>query len=192
MAKTCIGITILQCIMKTYTLTGLLRCVCVLCVVCSCGVFVCVYVHVCVCLCVFVCICVRVCVCVYLRVCAVHHQRLQSDRRQSPTVLLFLQSKFTDPGHGILVSPLTPTAFTLWRSHPLQRRETDRDMLLLFADFLTSQQHASVSQDRSAQTAVHAATLRQKLKITFAISPSHSILSSGQPVPALTLYCLAG
>ena len=41
--------------------------------------------------------------------------------------------------------------------------------------------------DRSAQTIVCAATLRQKLQIKLSISPSHSILTLRKPVPALTL-----
>ena len=40
---------------------------------------------------------------------------------------------------------------------------------------------------RDAQTVLSAATLRQKLQIKVSISPSHSILTPGQPVPALTL-----
>ena len=39
----------------------------------------------------------------------------------------------------------------------------------------------------SAQTIVLAAILRQKLHIKFVISPSHRILTPGQPVPAPTL-----
>ena len=55
-----------------------------------------------------------------------------------------------------------------------------------------SQQQAIVYlRDRSAQTSVRIATLRQKLPITFSISPSHSLLTLGQPVPSLTLYCQA-
>ena len=42
--------------------------------------------------------------------------------------------------------------------------------------------------DGSTQTIVCAVTLRQKLQIKLAISPSHSILTPGRPVPALTLY----
>ena len=41
-------------------------------------------------------------------------------------------------------------------------------------------------RDGSAQTVVRAATLRQKLQIKLSILPSHSILTSGRPVPALT------
>ena len=40
--------------------------------------------------------------------------------------------------------------------------------------------------DGSAQTVVRAATLRHKLQIKLAASPSHSVLTPGQPVPALT------
>ena len=42
-------------------------------------------------------------------------------------------------------------------------------------------------RDGSAQTAVRAATLRQRLQIKLAITPSHSILTPGQPDPPLTL-----
>ena len=42
-------------------------------------------------------------------------------------------------------------------------------------------------RDRSAQTILRAATLRQKLQIQLSISPSHSILTPGRPVPVLTL-----
>ena len=40
--------------------------------------------------------------------------------------------------------------------------------------------------DGSAQTILRAATLREKLQIKLSTSPSHSILTPGQPVPALT------
>ena len=43
-------------------------------------------------------------------------------------------------------------------------------------------------RDGSAQTILRAATLRQKLQIKLSISPSHSILTPGRPVPALTLW----
>ena len=42
-------------------------------------------------------------------------------------------------------------------------------------------------RDGSAQTILCAATLRQKLQIQLSTSPSHSILTPGQPVPAPTL-----
>ena len=42
-------------------------------------------------------------------------------------------------------------------------------------------------RDGSAQTNLRAATLRQKLQIKRSTSPSHSILTSGRPVPVLTL-----
>ena len=44
-------------------------------------------------------------------------------------------------------------------------------------------------KDGSAQTILHAATLRQKLQIKLSNLPNHSILTPGQPVPALTLWC---
>ena len=43
-------------------------------------------------------------------------------------------------------------------------------------------------RDGHAQTILRAAKPRQKLQIKLSTSPSHSILTSGQPVPALTLY----
>ena len=46
-------------------------------------------------------------------------------------------------------------------------------------------------RDGSAQTILRAATLRQKLQIKLSTSPSHSILTPGRPVPALTLQCQA-
>ena len=46
-------------------------------------------------------------------------------------------------------------------------------------------------RDASAKTTLRAATLRQKLQTKLSISPSHSILTPGQPVPALTLYLQA-
>ena len=45
-----------------------------------------------------------------------------------------------------------------------------------------------------AETIVCAAPLRQKLQFKLSIPPKHSILTSGQPVPALTCHarCLTG
>ena len=63
----------------------------------------------------------------------------------------------------------------------------DVGIVCLFVCCLTSQQHASVSQGRICSDNLGAATLRQKLQIKLSISPSHSILTSGLPVPALTL-----
>ena len=42
-------------------------------------------------------------------------------------------------------------------------------------------------RDGSAQTIQCPATLRKKLQIKVSISPTHSILTPGQPVPVLTL-----
>ena len=56
----------------------------------------------------------------------------------------------------------------------------------LLVGCLTSQQHASVSQGRICSdnfTCCHT----EKLQIKLATSPSHSILTPGRPVPALTL-----
>ena len=59
----------------------------------------------------------------------------------------------------------------------------------LLVGCLTSQQHAIVYlRDGSAQTILCGAAVRQKLQIQLSISPNHSVLTLGQPVPALTLY----
>ena len=42
-------------------------------------------------------------------------------------------------------------------------------------------------RDGPAQTILRAATLRKKWRIQLSTSPSHSILTPGRPVPALTL-----
>ena len=52
---------------------------------------------------------------------------------------------------------------------------------------LAAQQHASVSKGRIFSDNCMSDTLRWKLQIKLAISPSHRILKPGQPVPALTL-----
>ena len=46
-------------------------------------------------------------------------------------------------------------------------------------------------RDRSAQAILGGATLRQKLQIQLSTSPSHGILTLGQPVLVLTLQCQA-
>ena len=46
-------------------------------------------------------------------------------------------------------------------------------------------------RDGSAQTVLPAATLRCKLQTKLPISPSHSILTPGKPVPALAPQCQA-
>ena len=46
--------------------------------------------------------------------------------------------------------------------------------------------------DRPAQTIAHAAILREMLQIKLSITPKNSILTPGQPVPALTLAVMPG
>ena len=55
--------------------------------------------------------------------------------------------------------------------------------LLLLVGCLPSHQHASVSQGQ-IYSILRSATLRWKLQTKLSISPSHSILKPGQPVPA--------
>ena len=57
-----------------------------------------------------------------------------------------------------------------------------RERCCLLVDYHPSNTPVNV-RDGSAQTVVCAATLRQKLQIQLAISPSHSILMLGHPVP---------
>ena len=59
-----------------------------------------------------------------------------------------------------------------------------RCRFVLLVACLTSQQHASVSQGRICSI-LRAATLRYKLQIKLSTSPSHSILTPGQPDPIL-------
>ena len=73
-----------------------------------------------------------------------------------------------------------------YRSHVEQNLLETR--WILFVGCLTSQQHASVSQGgiySDNWTCCHIE--RQKLQIKLSTSPSHSILTPGQPVPALAL-----
>ena len=59
--------------------------------------------------------------------------------------------------------------------------------MLLFVGCLTSPNMLMYLRDGSAQTILRAAILRQKLQIKLSTSPSHSVLTPGQPIPALTL-----
>ena len=63
--------------------------------------------------------------------------------------------------------------------------------LLVFVDCLTSQQHASVSQGRICSDKCTCCHTETRVAIKLSTSPSHSILTPGQPVPALTLQCRA-
>ena len=108
-------------------------------------------------------------------------------------------------GNLTLQSSLTTTRFynsmhaachpAVFLGHPYSRHRRGRETAetwgrtvqwLLFVGCLTSHQHAGVSQGQTAQTIVHAATLRYKVQIKLTISPSHSMLTPGQPVPLLT------
>ena len=83
---------------------------------------------------------------------------------------------------------LFPVRFVLNHSIRIQIFPQEHLLLkMLLVGCLTFQQQASVSLDGSAQTILHAATLRQKTQIKLTTSSSHSILTPGQPVPALTL-----
>ena len=59
-----------------------------------------------------------------------------------------------------------------------------------FCCLMTAQRPSNMPvclRDGSAPTILRAATLRRKMQTKLSISPSHSILTPGQPVPALTL-----
>ena len=70
---------------------------------------------------------------------------------------------------------------------PLYLRDGSSNMPLYLRD--GSSNMSLYLRDGSALPTVRAATLRQKLQIQFAISPSHSIPTMSQPVLALTLQC---
>ena len=53
---------------------------------------------------------------------------------------------------------------------------------------LEPQHHASISQGQICSDSLRITTPRQKWQVRLAVSPIHSILTPGQPVPALTLY----
>ena len=60
----------------------------------------------------------------------------------------------------------------------------------MFVYFLVAERPSNMLvylRDQSAQTIIRSVTLRQKLQIQLSISPSRSILTSGQPVPARNL-----
>ena len=71
-----------------------------------------------------------------------------------------------------------------WSNSPAAHNQ-DRDKNCLLAADHPSNMLVYLGK-RSAQTIVCAATLRWKLQIKFSTSPSHSILTLGQPVPVLT------
>ena len=74
------------------------------------------------------------------------------------------------------------------RCQPRSSWRRDTEAVCLLVGYLTSQQHASLSQGRiCSDNFLRAATLRYKLQTKLSISPSHSMLTPGQPVPALTL-----
>ena len=60
-------------------------------------------------------------------------------------------------------------------------------MWLVLVGCLTSQQHASVSQGRICSDNFTCCHTEIEVADQLSISPSHSILTPGQPVPALTL-----
>ena len=63
-----------------------------------------------------------------------------------------------------------------------------RSTSLWFVGCLTSQQHASVSWGRICSDSCTCCHTETEVADQTFILPSHSILTSGQPVPALTLY----
>ena len=106
------------------------------------------------------CVCV-VCVCVCVCVCVRERERERERERQ--------MDRWID-GQIEIGSQINPQ---------------DRYCCLLLA-----KRHSNMLvylRNGSAQTIVPAATLTKKLQIKLSISPSHSILTLGQPVPALTL-----
>ena len=64
-----------------------------------------------------------------------------------------------------------------------------RYTLVMFLGYLLSPQNAKCLRDESILTSSQATTFRQTLQIKHAISSLHSLLTQGQPVPALTQQC---
>ena len=65
-----------------------------------------------------------------------------------------------------------------------------RDIVYLLVACLTSQQHTSVSQGRIRLRQFYVLPdWGRSCSSIFLISPSGSVLTPGQPIPALTVYC---
>ena len=81
--------------------------------------------------------------------------------------------------------------FTLPRRCPRTRHSNDNSKMRLFVGCLLAYHPSNVLvylSDRSAKKIVRVATLRHMLQIKLFISPTHTLLTLGQTVPALTLY----
>ena len=80
------------------------------------------------------------------------------------------------------------TGMTRPRKKSRCKRDSNPGSSALEADALPLGQRGDVClSDGSLRTSVGITTLRQKLQIQLSTSPSHVILTPGQPVPALTL-----
>ena len=100
--------------------------------------------------------------------------------------------------HVCLVCFLTDTWFVSWlvdrltpQQHATAARTDEVSYTCLRRRLLLVVQRPSnmrvYLRDGSAQTILRVATLSQKLQTKLSISPGHSILTPGLPVPALTL-----
>ena len=77
----------------------------------------------------------------------------------------------------------------MWKTCMCSYYELPWNTVSLLVGCLTSQQHASVSQGRiCSDNFMCCHTEIEVADQTFSVSPSHSILTPGWPVPALTLY----
>ena len=116
--------------------------------------------------------CARVCVCLPTRNVYGDHE-------------LAVKSVFPFPASDALYSGREDSRTQL-HTHPGQLRVCSRD----FGGWLVAYRPSNMRvylRDGSAQTSLRAATLRWKLQIQLSLSPSHSILTPGRPVPVLTL-----
>ena len=85
----------------------------------------------------------------------------------------------------MITNPLTlPAVVRCGTLHQLSPPLTVMGKVCLLVGCLTSQ---CISGTDLLLTILRAVTLRQRLQIQLSTSPSHSILTPGQPVPALTL-----
>ena len=69
----------------------------------------------------------------------------------------------------------------------MEKRYRNKIIIIIIIIIIKGQVSAEEVGGSGAQTILRAATLKQKVQIKLSVSPSHSILTPGQPVHALTL-----
>ena len=113
-------------------------------------------------------------------------ETLDFQRCDLQSTALMLASTFTsslEGRDGARLSPTRPSWAEIKGDHTHGPNAWRRVCWLVGC--LTSQQHASISQGRICTA--NFTCCHTEMQIQLSISPSHSILTPGQPVPALTL-----